>query len=41
MRIKVKNNTKETKTIIVVTREELELLPGEEVDVDGDVELKN
>jgi hypothetical protein len=40
MRIKVKNITKEIKKIIVVTREELELEPGEEVEVDGDVELE-
>jgi len=41
MRIKVKNNTKEIKKIIVVVREEIELEPGEEVDVDGDVELES
>ncbi len=37
---KIKNTTKEKKIVIIVTREEVELEPGEEINVDGDIELK-
>ena len=37
--IKVKNTTNQTKTISVVTREQIVLDPGEEVEFDGDIEL--
>jgi hypothetical protein len=40
MRTKVKNTTNEPKTIYIVTREEVVLEPGEEIEFDGDVELK-
>jgi len=36
---KVKNTTKEIKKIIIVTREEVILEPGEEINVDGDIEI--
>lgn len=41
MRTRVKNTTKETMIILVVTREQVELEPGEEIEVDGDIELTN
>jgi hypothetical protein len=40
MRTKVKNTTNAPKTIYIVTREEVVLEPGEEIEFDGDVELK-
>ena len=39
MRTRIKNTTKETMIILVVTREQVELEPGEEIEVDGDIEL--
>ena len=40
MRTRVKNSSSEVMQIIVVTREEVELEPGEEIEVDGDIELQ-
>jgi len=39
MRTRVKNNSSEVMKIMVVTREEIELEPGEEIEVEGDIEL--
>ena len=39
MRTKVKNTSNKIRIIIVVTREEIELEPGEEIEIDGDLEL--
>ena len=39
MRTRVKNTTKETMIIFVVTREQVELEPGEEIEIEGDIEL--
>lgn len=36
---RVKNTSSDTIRIIVVSREEVELEPGEEIEVDGDIEL--
>ena len=40
MRNRVKNSSSEVMKIIVVTREEVELEPGEEIEVDGDIEIQ-
>jgi hypothetical protein len=37
---KIKNVTNEPKTIYIITREEVVLEPGEEIEFDGDIELK-
>ena len=37
--IKVKNTTNQIKTIYVVTRDQVQLDPGEEIEFDGDIEL--
>ena len=39
MRTRVKNTSSEVIKILVVTREEVELEPGEEIEVEGDIEL--
>ena len=41
MGIKIKNTSNEIKTIIIVTRESVDLEPGEEIEVDGDIELSD
>jgi hypothetical protein len=40
MRTKIKNTTNEPKTFYILTREEVVLEPGEEIEFDGDIELK-
>lgn len=40
MRTSIKNTTNEPKTVYIVTREEVTLEPGEEIEFDGDIELK-
>ena len=39
MRPRVKNNSSKVMKIMVVTREEIELEPGEEIEVEGDIEF--
>jgi hypothetical protein len=39
MATKIINRDNEYKKIVIVTREVLELAPGEEIEFDGDVEL--
>jgi hypothetical protein len=39
--MKVKNLGSGTKTIIIVTRERVQLEPGEEIEFEGDLELSN
>ena len=41
MRTKIKNTSNEPKKIYIVTREEVILEPGEELEFDGDIELGN
>lgn len=36
---KIKNNGSERKTIFVVTRERVDLDPGDEIEFDGEIEL--
>jgi hypothetical protein len=36
---KIKNNSSELKTLIIVTRERIRLDPGEEIEFEGDLEL--
>jgi hypothetical protein len=38
---KIKNTTKETMTVYIVTREKVDLEPNEEIEFDGDIELVN
>jgi hypothetical protein len=40
MRTKIKNTSEEPKTVYIVTREQVTLEPGEEIEFDGDIELK-
>jgi hypothetical protein len=38
---KIKNTSSKTMTVYIVTREKVELEPGEEIEYDGDIELGN
>jgi uncharacterized membrane protein len=39
MKTKIKNTGSETKAVIIVTREEVTLEPGEEIEIYGDIEI--
>ena len=39
MSTKIKNTSKEPKDVVIVTRESVQLAPGEEIEFDGDLEL--
>ena len=39
MGAKIKNITNETMSVYIVTREKVDLDPGEEIEFDGDIEL--
>ena len=39
MSTKIKNTDEVTKKIVIVTREIIDLAPGEEIEFDGDLEL--
>jgi hypothetical protein len=40
MKTKIKNKGPDTKTVTIVTREEVVLEPGEEIEIYGDIELE-
>jgi len=41
MRTKIKNTSNNVRKIVIVTRESVELEPGDEIEFDGDLELES